>query len=89
MAEAIVMVHGVNCGGWCFETFKPVFEARGFEYFAPDLVGHGADKANGIEKLTGVGIADYLEPRCAILLHSFQGNRSYSGIPWARLLPSS
>lgn len=60
MAEAIVMVHGVNCGGWCFETFETVFKARGYECFAPDLVGHGADKANGIEKLTGVGIADYL-----------------------------
>ncbi len=54
------MVHGANCGGWCFETFGSVFEARGFECLAPDLVGPGADKANGIEKLTGVGIADYL-----------------------------
>jgi pimeloyl-ACP methyl ester carboxylesterase len=54
------MVHGVNCGGWCFETFGSVFEARGFECLTPDLVGPGADKANGIEKITGVGIADYL-----------------------------
>ena len=54
------MVHGVNCGGWCFETFETVFKARGYECFAPDLVGHGADKANGIENLAGVGIADYL-----------------------------
>ena len=54
------MVHGVNCGGWCFETFETVFKARGYECFAPDLVGHDADKANGIENLAGVGIADYL-----------------------------
>ena len=53
------MVHGVNCGGWCFEAFEAVFKACGFECFAPDLVGHGADEANGIEKITGVGIADY------------------------------
>ncbi|ODR94923.1 hypothetical protein AUC70_03825 [Methyloceanibacter stevinii] len=59
MAETIVMVHGVNCGGWCFEPFRAVFEARGFECLTPDLIGHGADKTDGIEKLTGVGIADY------------------------------
>ena len=53
------MVHGVSCGGWCFEAFGSVFEARGFECLAPDLVGHGADKSNGIENLTGVGIAVY------------------------------
>lgn len=59
MADTIVMVHGVNCGGWCFDPFRAVFEARGFECLTPDLIGHGADKANGIQKLTGVGISDY------------------------------
>ncbi len=59
MAETIVMVHGVNCGGWCFEPFRAVFEARGFACLAPDLIGHGADKADGTSKLTGIGIADY------------------------------
>jgi len=59
MTKTIVMVHGVNCGGWCFEPFRAVFEARGYACHTPDLIGHGADKTDGIEKLTGVGIADY------------------------------
>ncbi|MEM8574413.1 MAG: alpha/beta hydrolase [Pseudomonadota bacterium] len=59
MTETIVMVHGVNCGGWCFDPFQTVFAARGYKCLAPDFIGHGADKANGIEKLTGIGIADY------------------------------
>lgn len=59
MTKTIVMVHGVNCGGWCFEPFRSVFEARGYVCHTPDLIGHGADKADGIAKLTGVGIADY------------------------------
>lgn len=59
MTKTIVLVHGANCGGWCFERFVKVFEARGFVCHAPDLIGHGADKAGGIGKLTLVGMADY------------------------------
>lgn len=59
MSKTIVMVHGVNCGGWCFEPFRAVFEARGYACHTPDLIGHGADKTNAIERLAGVGIADY------------------------------
>ena len=59
MTKTIVIVHGVNCGGWCFQPFRAVFEARGYACHTPDLIGHGADKTDGIEKLTGVGIVDY------------------------------
>lgn len=59
MTKTIVMIHGVNCGGWCFEPFRAVFEANGYACYTPDLIGHGADKTGGIAKLTGVGIADY------------------------------
>ena len=59
MTKTIVLVHGANCGGWCFDVFRKVFEARGFTCHAPDLIGYGADKADGIKKLTGVGMADY------------------------------
>ncbi len=59
VTKTIVLVHGANCGGWCFDVFRKVFEARGFTCHAPDLIGHGADKADGIKKLTGVGMADY------------------------------
>ncbi len=59
MAKDIVMLHGANCGGWCFETFGEVFTARGLTCHAPDLIGHGADKADAKTALAGTGIADY------------------------------
>ncbi|MGH6865013.1 MAG: hypothetical protein ACREDO_02275 [Methyloceanibacter sp.] len=46
MGEDIVMLHGANCGGWCFDEFRKVFEGRGWTCHTPDLVGHGKDKAN-------------------------------------------
>jgi Predicted hydrolases or acyltransferases (alpha/beta hydrolase superfamily) len=60
MAKDIVMIHGANEGGWCFDQFKAVFAGFGWTCPAPDLIGHGlnADK-NGFA-LVGVGIADYL-----------------------------
>ncbi len=59
MGQTIVMVHGANCGGWCFDVFRRVFEGRGLTCHAPDLSGHGAEKETGREALTGTGLADY------------------------------
>ncbi len=59
MSKDIVMLHGANAGGWCFEHFAKVFEARGFTCHAPDLIGHGANKGSAMTALAGVGIADY------------------------------
>jgi pimeloyl-ACP methyl ester carboxylesterase len=59
MSKTIVMVHGANCGGWCFEDFREVFEARGYACHAPDLIGHGAEKETGQGVLPNVGMADY------------------------------
>jgi pimeloyl-ACP methyl ester carboxylesterase len=67
MAKDIVMLHGANCGGWCFDDFRKVFEARGFACHAPDLIGHGADKADAKTVLVGVGIAGYREQMAAYL----------------------
>ena len=39
MTKDIVMLHGANCGGWCFDKFVPVFESRGLTCHAPDLIG--------------------------------------------------
>jgi pimeloyl-ACP methyl ester carboxylesterase len=46
MAKDIVMIHGANEGGWCFDQFKAVFAGFGWTCPAPDLIGHGlnADK---------------------------------------------
>ena len=59
MSKDIVMLHGANAGGWCFDRFRAVFEGEGFTCHAPDLIGHGKDKGNAAEVLKGVGIADY------------------------------
>lgn len=67
MGKHIVMVHGANCGGWCFDEFRKVFEARGFTCHAPDLIGHGADKATGKGTLAAVGMADYRAQLAAFL----------------------
>jgi non-heme chloroperoxidase len=59
MGRHIVMVHGANCGGWCFDEFRKVFEARELTCHAPDLVGHGEDKATAKGTLPSLGMADY------------------------------
>jgi non-heme chloroperoxidase len=60
MAKDIVMVHGANEGGWCFDKFKRVFEGLGFTCHAPDLIGHGSDEMDAKTRLVGVGLGDYL-----------------------------
>ena len=41
MTKDIVMLHGANAGGWCFDKFAEVFAATGLTCHAPDLIGHG------------------------------------------------
>jgi pimeloyl-ACP methyl ester carboxylesterase len=59
MGQDIVMVHGANAGGWCFDRFRDVFEGRGFTCHTPDLIGHGKDKGVAATALLNIGIADY------------------------------
>jgi non-heme chloroperoxidase len=80
MSKDIVMVHGANEGGWCFDPFKAVFEGLGFTCHAPDLIGHGTKAADAANTLVGVGMADYrteleaflktVPPRPVLLGHS-------------------
>jgi len=59
MTKTIVMVHGANCGGWCFYAFRRVFEGLGYDCHAPDLIGHGAEKEEGKTVLAKAGMKDY------------------------------
>jgi len=59
MTKDIVMLHGANEGGWCFDKFKAVFQGLGWTCHAPDLIGHGTRAADAATKLVGVGMADY------------------------------
>jgi pimeloyl-ACP methyl ester carboxylesterase len=60
MAKDIVMLHGANEGGWCFDRFEGVFETLGFTCHAPDLIGHGSDATDAKTRLVGVSMGDYL-----------------------------
>lgn len=83
MAKDIVMIHGANAGGWCFDRFKAVFEGLGFRCHVPDLIGHGTKATDGGKTLIGVGMADYraelealldtVPPRPVLLGHSMGG----------------
>jgi non-heme chloroperoxidase len=58
LSKHIVMLHGANCGAWCFDPFRAVFEDSGWTCHAPDLIGHGT-RANGPNELIGVSMTDY------------------------------
>ncbi len=80
MTKDIVMLHGANAGGWCFDRFKAVFEGLGWSCHTPDLIGHGSKGADAAKTLVGIGMADYraeleaflntLPPRPVLLGHS-------------------
>jgi pimeloyl-ACP methyl ester carboxylesterase len=40
-----VLIHGAWHGGWCFDTLRPLLEAKGHQVVAPDLPGMGGDEA--------------------------------------------
>ena len=67
MAKDIVMLHGASAGGWCFDTFRDVFEGKGWAVHTPDLIGHGRDKEGADRKLVGMGLADYRTDFAAVL----------------------
>ncbi|MEX1060088.1 MAG: alpha/beta fold hydrolase, partial [Methyloceanibacter sp.] len=83
MAKDIVMLHGANEGGWCFDRFKAVLEGLGFTCHTPDLIGHGTKAADAAKTLVGIGMADYraeleaflktVPPRPVLLGHSMGG----------------
>jgi pimeloyl-ACP methyl ester carboxylesterase len=52
------MIHGAFAGGWCFDSFRAVFDSLGWKCLSPDLRGHGARRA-AEGGLRGIGLADY------------------------------
>lgn len=57
-AAALVFVHGVCHGAWCWKPFLDFFGARGYDALALSLRGHGA--SSGRRELHRLGLADYL-----------------------------
>ena len=52
------MLHGAFSGAWSFDVFRAVFAEQSWDCHAPDLIGHGADKAQG-DHLAGISLARY------------------------------
>ncbi|WP_336762074.1 alpha/beta fold hydrolase [Asaia sp. VD9] len=45
MHRPVVLVHGLNCGGWVWRFVAPLLTARGFDVITPTLTGTG-DRAH-------------------------------------------
>jgi pimeloyl-ACP methyl ester carboxylesterase len=59
-SPAILFVHGMWHGAWCFEKyFMPYFSEQGYDTFAISLRGHGGSE--GREGLRWHSIADYVQ----------------------------
>lgn len=56
----VVMVHGAFCGGWVFEGWRALFEARGHAIHTPTLRHHDGDGAPPRE-LGGTSLAGYAD----------------------------
>lgn len=54
----VVMIHGAFCGGWVFDGWRDVFEARGFEVHTPTLRYHDRGQ-NPPRELGSTDIRDY------------------------------
>jgi pimeloyl-ACP methyl ester carboxylesterase len=46
MSDTVIMIHGANAGGWCFENFKGLFEEKGFKCLTPTLRLHDVSPSN-------------------------------------------
>jgi non-heme chloroperoxidase len=84
MRETIMMIHGMWCGAWVWETYQRFFEARGFRCITPTLRHHEAAPGNdALEKLGNTSLLDYaqdleeeiysLDERPIIMGHSMGG----------------
>lgn len=60
MANTIVMIHGMCCGGWCWENYQSFFEAQGFQCLTPTLRYHDMNpEASPDPRLGSTSLLDY------------------------------
>ncbi len=55
----VVMVHGAFCGGWAFESWRALFEEKGYEAHAPSLRHHDGG-AGPPDELGTTSMLDYV-----------------------------
>lgn len=60
--STFLLIHGAWHGGWCWRKVAPLLEAQGHVVVAPDLPGHGDDKA----PTASVTLKSYADRICEI-----------------------
>jgi len=62
MTETILMIHGMWCGGWCWQKYKDFFEEKGYNCICPTLRFHDMDpKGLPDPRLGTTSLLDYTE----------------------------
>lgn len=61
----VIMIHGAFCGGWVFEAWRPLYEARGFDVHTPTLRHH--EPGGSQTELARTGMRDYAADLDALL----------------------
>lgn len=56
---ALVLVHGICHGAWCWENFINFFTGHGYQCYAISLPGHGG--SSGKEQLKKYCLSDYMD----------------------------
>jgi pimeloyl-ACP methyl ester carboxylesterase len=56
----VVMIHGAFCGGWAFESWRALFQAKGYDAHAPDLRHHNGN-GEPPQALGTTSMLDYAE----------------------------
>ncbi|MFC1937537.1 alpha/beta hydrolase [Chloroflexota bacterium] len=62
MTETILMLHGMWCGGWCWENFRRYFEEKGYRCITPTLRFHDMDPGGAPDRRLGTtSLLDYAD----------------------------
>ena len=61
MSRALLMIHGVGCGGDVWDTMRPIFEGAGFECEAPTIFPNLRTLEDPPERLGTRKLSDYVE----------------------------
>ncbi|KJS14296.1 MAG: alpha/beta hydrolase [Peptococcaceae bacterium BRH_c8a] len=60
MTKTVLMIHGMMGGAWCWDQYKPYFEARGYRCLTPVLRYHDMDpRGTPDPRLGQTGLLDY------------------------------
>lgn len=79
MRKTYFLVHGAWTGSWCWEKLRPLLEVKGHTVIAPDMPGHGQDKApieeQNLEKYARAieALIKPLDDSVILVGHSFGG----------------